>query len=1055
MLMMQVPYITAALIYFENDQADIVMHRNKYSSLRSYYGRGKMSKIIRLAFAVIFISTMVTDQVIAQDKEFVWTVEIIGANRLKNTDWGPNKLSDPYADIYIHTSDGDQIVKKTQVQNNTLNPRWNYKAKFSYPPGKAISSVICVLWDQDKLGDRLLGVTELNRPVPGKEYSLRLHNKKISRSSIEPGKFLMPGTLKVKVDIKYPLVKVPNIIGKTDNDAQVIMKSAGLRPERFSTWTIQDKKLLNKVANQCIKSGEDVPYGQRVCYDIGVLPTYTMPRVIGDNLKNAEERLKKFSNINVKYVAPPLDMPRKEWRRIIEQSPQEGQKGLLADSTINLVVRSPPENYKMTVPDLVGKTLNNAHRILVETNMPKFIFKLQKVVDHDKNNLIIKQEPAGGELIAWDEEKNPITLTFGFYINGKSLYGAIPTNLDEPFEDVFNIPGDTVYRSVKTTQPGYLILKNIQSPDNINPLAVYYNLHRSRGWMKGHEKNFYLPSAYRVEAGEHIVQIKPEMEESVSEKSCKFELSFFPEIDPAEPNNSVEEAVEIIGDTEMIVGFMGSYDHDVYSFQVEKPVYLEVLSKELPSESADVQGLDISYAIYNENKERVGSFYLPSASYLSPGIYFIDFKAAEGSWSLMRYKLTMRFHSAEDLGEPNDTKITAYAVDAGTTIPVAYTVNDEDFYRIKSNETGYAVLSHDVDIPFDIDFYRYDANREKTGPVVYLPAAVRVDGEQLVSLKAISEGHGYLVDPPVNLQIGFISGQEDIYEPNDTPEQAAVVELNKKVAGLLMPRNETDNYAFNVTDSGKIFFDIVKPEGEDISVKGRLLSSDGKKFIADNLYLPAEVMISDPGRYILQFAQEPGLQKFCVKQYQLTIRDGKAESSSDNRVPSERYGEEDDGDCIKLAQKAYILLTGKKYQEAKELFIQALQCTSDNAVIWNDYAVSCYQLKEIDEAEKALNKAIELKKDYALPYRNMAFLYWGKGKNEKGVQMVLKAVELDPSDENLRYAAHAYILLSDNQAMQEKKESLKTATQFYQNMKNISESSKENLEKIEQFLKQN
>lgn len=244
------------------------------------------------------------------------------------------------------------------------------------------------------------------------------------------------------------------------------------------------------------------------------------------------------------------------------------------------------------------------------------------------------------------------------------------------------------------------------------------------------------------------------------------------------------------------------------------------------------------------------------------------------------------FDPAEDVGEPNDTKETAYTVEAGTSIPVAYSVNDEDYYRLTSDEPGYAVLSHDSDIPFDVNFYRYDANGEKTGPVVNLPAAVRVDGERLVSLKAVSEAHGYLVDSPVNLQIGFISAQADVYEPNDTPEQAAGIELNQKVSGLLMPRQETDNYAISVASPGKIYFDIVKPEGEDISIKGRLLSSDGKTVIADELYLPAEATIKAPGRYILQFGQEPGLQKFCAKQYKLTIRDGKAESAADNLLPS-------------------------------------------------------------------------------------------------------------------------------------------------------------------------
>ncbi len=1012
-----------------------------------------MLKIIRLSFVLISISIISAGYAFAQTGNATWTVEVIGASGLKNTDWGPNKLSDPFADIYIYSSKGSQFRKNTPVLSDTLNPQWKYKVTQNYPSDETIFRIVCVLWDQDKISNRFLGVAEVLNPVPGREYSLNLHGRGPAGYVTVPGKRLRPGKLKIRVDVKYPPVNVPNIKGKTVAEAKNLLESAGLVPASPKLMIVQDKASVGKVLEQAPNSGASVPRDSHVFFIIGKLRTYTMPRVINSTLDDAKKRLKQFSNIHLTYVSPPVSLKREKWLTVKQQSPLGGQRNLSIDAPINLIVWRPSEDYKLVVPDVTGETPQEAAKALDNANFPLYTFKKQKISDSESDNKVLSQEPKGDEEIAWDENK-PVSLTVGWYADGKSLYAAKLTNLDEPFEETFDTPGSAVYRSVKITQPGYLILKNIQGPDNINPLAVYYNYDQKQGWQEQSERAFYLPSAYRVTPGECVVRIKPEMRESVNDKPCQFELSFIPEFDPAEPNNSIEQAVEIAPDAEMTIGFMGSYDDDVYSFQVEKPGYLEVLSEKLPSESVDAHDLDIGYTLYNDQKEKVGSYYMPSASYLPVGRYYIDFDAAEDSWSLMRYKLTMRFHPAEDVGEPNDTKETAYTVEAGTSIPVAYSVNDEDYYRIKTDEPGYAVLSHDSDIPFDVDFYRYDANGEKTGAVEHLPTAVRVDGERLVSLKAVSESHGYVVDPPVNLQIGFISGKEDTYEPNDTPEQAASVELNQEIDGLLMPRRELDNYAFNVASPGKIYFDMVKPEGEDISVKGRLISSDGKTVVANDLYLPAEATIKEPGRYILQFGQEPGLQKFCPKQYKLTIRDGKAESASDNKVPSERYGETDQDGCIKKAEQAYQLLSDEKYQEARDLYQQALQCRPENAVIWNDYAVSCYHLKETAEAEKALNKAVELNKDYALAYRNLALIQWEKGDNGKGVNFALKAVELDASDENLRYAAHAYILLADGQDMPEKRQSLENAAKYYRKMKKIPDASKENLEKIEQLLKQ-
>ena len=984
----------------------------------------------------------------AQDAQSIWTIEVAGASGLKNTDWGPNGKSDPFVEVYVYP--GGKKAGKTSVKNNTLNPVWNYEIKTSYPLGQKPIAFAFVIWDKDDLRDRFLGVARLDTPVPGVEYSLNLRRRMRLAQPEIPGTFSMPGTLRVKITKAAPLVRVPDIKGKTDAEAQNILRSAGLKPGRAGSVIVANKNKAGKVLSQRPLAGENASVGQRIYYYIGRIPTYAVPNVIGCTIPTARGILRPFKHIKITYKVPSVDTPRGKWMKIAEQFPAAGQGRFEADTEIKLVVLRPPEDFKIIIPDIIGDSPGDAANSLRNAKVPSIQWKRERTADRSKNNIVVDQFPPAGEEVSW-KQNSPVSVTVGWYADGKSLYAAKPTELDAPFDVMFNKPGSAEYRLVEITNPGYLILqaKGGQCSNNITPMSSYYR--EANGWKKVNKRWYYLPSAQRVTPGKWVVQVEPEMSESTSEIPCSFELKFVDEFDPAEPNDTFEQAVEIKPDAELISGFIGAYDEEVYSFEIKSPGYLEVLKEKLPSELVD-KDLVVSYGLFNAAKESIGSYYIPSANRLEPGKYYIDFSAQENSWSLTRYRFTLRFHKAQDVGEPNDTKKTAYNLAAGKSIPVAYSMNDEDFYLITSDSPGYVVLDHDRDVPFDVNFNRYDEKGNVYGRHTELPSAVRIDHEKLVSLNAVSEGHGYLIDPPVMLQTGFISADEDIYEPNDTPRQAPYIELNKTIKGLLLPRFDIDDYRFKVNNAGRIFFDFVKPEGVNIPVKGKILSSGGKTVVFDSIFLPCEVNIKKAGEYILSFEQEPGFKRVCTKQYKLTIRDGKTENLRNNRIPSSRYGTGGNSKCIDSAKQAYQYLLSSKYQDANDMYSRAVRCLPDNEVIWNDYGVSFFRLKQYKKAKEALNKAIALNSKYALAYRNLAVIAWQGKDDSAGRDMAEKAASLDPSDENLRYAAHAYIILSGHQTGEEKKKSLRMAAEYYRRIKNISEASQHNLSIIENSL---
>ncbi|OPX28547.1 MAG: hypothetical protein B1H08_05705, partial [Candidatus Omnitrophica bacterium 4484_171] len=183
----------------------------------------------------------------AQDAQSIWTIEVAGASGLKNTDWGPNGKSDPFVEVYVYP--GGKKAGKTSVKNNTLNPVWNYEIKTSYPLGQKPIAFAFVIWDKDDLRDRFLGVARLDTPVPGVEYSLNLHRRMRLAQPEIPGTFSMPGTLRVKITKAAPLVKVPDITGKTDAEAKNILRSAGLEPGPGSV-IVANKNKAGKVFSQ-------------------------------------------------------------------------------------------------------------------------------------------------------------------------------------------------------------------------------------------------------------------------------------------------------------------------------------------------------------------------------------------------------------------------------------------------------------------------------------------------------------------------------------------------------------------------------------------------------------------------------------------------------------------------------------------------------------------------------------------------------------------------------------------------------------------------------------
>ncbi|MCM8800915.1 MAG: tetratricopeptide repeat protein [Candidatus Omnitrophica bacterium] len=94
-----------------------------------------------------------------------------------------------------------------------------------------------------------------------------------------------------------------------------------------------------------------------------------------------------------------------------------------------------------------------------------------------------------------------------------------------------------------------------------------------------------------------------------------------------------------------------------------------------------------------------------------------------------------------------------------------------------------------------------------------------------------------------------------------------------------------------------------------------------------------------------------------------------------------------------------VYLRQKKFKEAQDIYRLILELTPQDAQIHLYMAVIYDELKDKDNVEKELKKAIELNPDYHEAMNYLGYLYVEENKNlEEAEIMIKKALELDPSN---------------------------------------------------------
>jgi len=178
--------------------------------------------------------------------------------------------------------------------------------------------------------------------------------------------FLIVDKLILPWYVSSPEVKVPKVVGLKEDDAVRILKDADLSPI-VSDTTYDERFPKGSVIVQKPMSGDVVKKGRRVYVFIsGGEPYVSVPILKGRSLKEAKLSLER---VGLK-LGQVTEMPSENSKNVIfDQQFANGtplRKGESVGITVSIGIVAEGD---ITVPDLIGKSLTDAEKLLADSSL--------------------------------------------------------------------------------------------------------------------------------------------------------------------------------------------------------------------------------------------------------------------------------------------------------------------------------------------------------------------------------------------------------------------------------------------------------------------------------------------------------------------------------------------------------------------------------------------------------------------------------------------------------------------------------------------------------------
>ena len=187
-------------------------------------------------------------------------------------------------------------------------------------------------------------------------------------------------------------VSVPTFTGITLEQAEEIADGLGIKVVKIDEQT-SEKYDEGLIIDQNIKEGQKVSKGEEIGVIVsGGVPSADMPDVLGKSEDDATDIIKRISQASIKFEYEVRDGV--EHGIVLNQEPKSGTKN--DDTIIVLTISEPEDVIKIKVPNLVGKTEEQAKKEIEKAGL-----KIGNIteVDSDKveKGLVVTQTIYAGD----------------------------------------------------------------------------------------------------------------------------------------------------------------------------------------------------------------------------------------------------------------------------------------------------------------------------------------------------------------------------------------------------------------------------------------------------------------------------------------------------------------------------------------------------------------------------------------------------------------------------------------------------------------------------------
>ncbi|MGI6069903.1 MAG: Stk1 family PASTA domain-containing Ser/Thr kinase [Blautia sp.] len=251
-----------------------------------------------------------------------------------------------------------------------------------------------------------------------------------------------PGTTENKDSEDENLVEVPNLVGRTEQEAKEMLTDLGIG----MTWTGDEVSDQPKgtISSQEIEPGTMVELYTTINYKRSSgNPTLTIPEVLGRTQADAQQMLEDMG-FAVEVTKSYDNDYNYEIGQVMAVSPEEGSEAS-AGSTVTITVSLGIEGYSATVPDVVGMTEEEAKAAL--TNAALTYEVVSQMSDEVEAGKVISQD-----VEAYSEVDKETTVTI-----------TVSTGSSEPTPSVTQTPATT--QTPSDTSGTWKCTQKLDTPD--------------------------------------------------------------------------------------------------------------------------------------------------------------------------------------------------------------------------------------------------------------------------------------------------------------------------------------------------------------------------------------------------------------------------------------------------------------------------------------------------------------------------------------------------------------------------------------------------------------